>query len=88
MPASTLKIARQPNTCSISPPKSGARIGATPITSTSRDNIRAAAAPECRSRTTARATTMPTAPPKACTARKAINMEMDDDSAQPSEPAT
>ncbi len=54
------------------PPITGARIGATPTTSISTEKNRAIAAPENRSRTAARAITIPVAAPSACTALAAI----------------
>src|SRR2546430_2593401 len=51
------------------PPMLGATTGATPKTRTSREKYAAAAAPLCRSRTTARATTMLTPPAMPCASR-------------------
>ena len=60
-------------TASSCPPASGARIGASPVTSISDENSRTAAAPECRSRTTAREITIPPAPASPWTKRRAIS---------------
>ena len=65
------------------PPIEGARIGAAPITSISRDIRMAAAWPSARSRTTARGITMLAEPPKAATARKTASQAIDGASAQP-----
>ena len=67
---------RQSVTCSSSPPTSGARIGARPLTSMSRAKKRAAATPVCRSRTIARAMTMPAAPAAPWTTRKPSSSQM------------
>jgi hypothetical protein len=76
MAASTTKIPRQSVTCSNWPPTSGARIGASPPTSMSKAKKRAAATPVCRSRTTARAMTMPAAPAAPWMSRKASSAQM------------
>ncbi|MOA30626.1 hypothetical protein D3C78_1517300 [compost metagenome] len=67
------KIDCQPEIPSSTPPASGARIGASPITSISCENARAAPIGSHRSRTTARDTTIPAQPPSAWTKRAAIS---------------
>ena len=67
----------------MAPPIVGARTGATPITSTSRDIMMAAAWPSLRSRTTARAITMPAEAPNAAVARKIASNVRLGASAQP-----
>ena len=73
MPASTRKTPRQSVTCSSWAPSTGARIGAAPLTRISSANIRAASVPPARSRTTARAMTIPAAPARPCASRIAIS---------------
>jgi hypothetical protein len=65
--------ARQPKLSISTLPVSGARIGDTLNTSISSDISRAASLPVCRSRTTARGTTMPAQAPRPCTKRSAIS---------------
>ena len=64
-------------------PSTGARIGAAPITSDSRDSSTAAAWPSARSRTIARGITMPADAPIAASARKAASHWIDGANAQP-----
>ena len=64
-------------------PMVGARIGAAPITSDSRDSSTAAAWPSARSRTIARGMTMPAEAPMAARARNVASHWMDGASAQP-----
>ena len=68
--------ARQPKPSMMKLPVSGARIGETENTSMSIDISLAASLPVCRSRTTARGTTMPGLAPKPCRTRKAISHSM------------
>ena len=68
---STTKTPRHEVQVSTAPPMVGARMGATPTTSISRENSRAAASPENRSRTTAMATTEAAAAPSPCNTRSA-----------------
>ncbi len=72
-----MKIDGQPNVASNAPPATGARIGARPITSISCENTLALVIGSQRSRTTARATTMPAQPPSACTKRTPISQSID-----------
>ncbi len=79
----------------ITPPMVGARIGARPITSISRDISRATAYPENRSRTTAMATTEIAAPAKPWSTRTVASTSMvgasaasTEASAWPTRPAT
>ena len=58
-------------------------MGDTLKTSISSDISRAASMPVCRSRTTARGTTMPAQAPRPCTKRSAISVSMSVASAQP-----
>ncbi len=67
------------------PPIEGARIGAAPITSISRDIRMAAACPSARSRTTARGITMLAEAAKAETARKPASQAIEGASAQPTQ---
>ena len=68
-----MKIPSHDVSASSCPPSTGARIGASPVTSISDENSRTAAAPVCRSRTTARAITIPPAPARPWTKRSAIS---------------
>ncbi|MCY1243197.1 hypothetical protein D9M68_592220 [compost metagenome] len=72
--ASTQNIVRQPAAARIAPPMTGARIGASPITSISDENARADSWASSRSRITARAITMPAQPPSACRKRHSISV--------------
>ena len=74
---------RQPATAITPLPTSGAKMGETLNTSISSDISRAASAPVCRSRTTARGITMPAAAPKPCKKRIATSVSMLLASAQP-----
>jgi hypothetical protein len=74
---------RQSANASTALPTVGARIGAAPITSDSRDISTAAAWPSARSRTTARGITMPADAPIADSARNAASQPMVGASAQP-----
>ena len=65
----------------------GARIGARPLTSISSEKKRAAATPECMSRTIARAITIPAAPAMPCTKRSTTSARMVGASAQSSDAA-
>ena len=65
-PASRTNTPRHVVTRSTWPPITGARIGARPLTSISSEKKRAAATPECMSRTIARAITIPAAPATPC----------------------
>lgn len=67
------KIDCQPDRLSSNPPPSGARIGASPITSISCEKALAAATGSQRSRTTAREITIPAQPPSAWTKRAPIS---------------
>ncbi len=69
-----MKIPSHELIASSCPPTSGARIGASPVTSISDENSRTARAPECRSRTTAREITIPPAPASPWMKRSAISM--------------
>ena len=59
------------------PPTSGANTGATPVTSISSANTRAAAVPRNRSRTTARAMTTPAPPSDPWMNRSAMRMPIE-----------
>lgn len=63
------------------PPNIGASTGASAITDEMIDISRAAWRPEYRSRTTARDSTTPPAPPKACRTRAPISISTDVDMA-------
>ncbi|GAA3615622.1 hypothetical protein GCM10023079_01000 [Streptomyces chitinivorans] len=71
--ASAQKTPRQPKVPATVPPSSGATIGARPPSAIRMPNSRAAAPPSATSDTTARPTTMPAAPLKPVTKRRAIN---------------
>src|SRR5207237_10805545 len=74
--ASTKKIqCHEPLTRS-QPPASGARIGATPMTSIMSDSTRADWMASKRSRITARMTTMPAEPPSAWAKRSSTKLSM------------
>jgi hypothetical protein len=88
MTASATKIPRHDPSSSSCAPSTGARIGATPMMSISEENTRTAEAPECRSRTTACATTMPAAPPKPCTKRSAVSVRTSGATAHSSDATT
>ena len=77
MTASTTNWPRQSANRAIWAPASGARIGARPVTSTMSENTRAASAPSNRSRTIARAITIPAAPARPCSSRSAMSAQMD-----------
>ena len=79
--ASATKITRQEPSASTPPPISGAKIGATLLNITSVANMRAAVAPSNRSRTTARAITIPAAPASPWRNRTTINAQIDGASA-------
>ena len=81
-PTSVKKTERQPKPVCSTPPTSGASTGASAITAPISDNSRPARAPEYRSRTMARASTMPPEPPSACSARAAISISIEVESAQ------
>ena len=85
--AVTQKIACQFAVARMKPPSVGARIGATPITSISRDISRAASWPVARSRTIARGMTMLADPPSAATKRQTASQPRSGASAQPTEAA-
>ena len=74
--ASTTKIPRQDITRSAWPPTSGAKTGAVPITSISSEKTFAASSPLYRSRTIARAITMPTAPAMPWKSRRTISVQI------------
>lgn len=76
MTVSTTKTPRQSVTRRIWPPISGAMTGATPETSIRVEKKRAIASPSYRSRTTARAITIPAEPARPWTSRKAIRVSM------------
>jgi hypothetical protein len=76
---------RQDVTSSTSPPMLGARIGASPMTSISRDMIRATATPANRSRTIAIATTDIAAPERPCSTRTVASTAMVGATAQSTE---
>ncbi len=83
--ASTQKIqCHEPFTRS-QPPASGARIGATPMTSIMSDSTRADCRASNRSRITARITTMPAEPPSAWAKRSSAKLSMLWASAQPAD---
>ena len=83
--ASTQKIqCHEPFTRS-KPPASGARIGATPMTSIMSDSTRADCRASNRSRITARITTMPAEPPSAWAKRSSAKLSMLWASAQPAD---
>ena len=65
----------------------GAMIGANPKTITSREKKRAASAPAKRSRTIARATTMPAAPATPCRSRTAESVHTSLHRAHPTDDA-
>ena len=69
------------------PPRIGASVGARPVTSSSSEKTRAAAAPDRRSRTTARAITIPAAPAKPWTRRSATSTEIEGATAHASDAA-
>ena len=69
MPARVRKIPRHDVTRRISAPIWGAKIGPKPVTSMRVEKNRAAIAPSKRSRTMARAITIPAAPPRPCKKR-------------------
>ena len=73
MPATTHSSPRQPIEPASRLPASGATTGATPPTSISRLNARAASRPVVRSETIARARTIPAAPLIPCTSRAATS---------------
>lgn len=72
-PVSTTKMPRQSVTRSTWPPMSGAMIGATPDISIRVEKNRAISTPSYRSRTTARAMTMPAAPARPWSSRKPMS---------------
>jgi hypothetical protein len=76
MTASTANTPRQVVKCSSWAPAIGATIGAVPLTMSSRAKNRASSSPSYRSRTMARAMTMPAAPAKPWTRRSASNAQM------------
>ena len=80
----TANTPRHEVTVSTWPPSTGARIGASPLMSMSSEKKRAAAAPECVSRTIARATTISAAP---CTKRRTTSTTIDGASAHSSDAA-
>ena len=82
------KVSRQPPKPSRALPSNGARIGARPMISIIKDNIRAVSVWPKRSRTTARETTPPAQAPTAWTNRAAIRIPGDTASAQATEAAT
>ncbi len=65
----------------------GARIGARPLTSISSEKKRAAATPECMSRTIARAITIPAAPAMPCAKRSTTSARIVGASAHSSDAA-
>ncbi|SCD73935.1 hypothetical protein GA0115246_105383 [Streptomyces sp. SolWspMP-sol7th] len=69
----TRKMPRQSVKRRICPPMSGATIGATPEMSMSVEKNRAIASPSYRSRTTARAMTIPAAPARPWIRRKTMS---------------
>lgn len=73
MTARTWKTPRQSVIRRIWPPMSGAMIGATPEISIRVEKNRAISTPSYRSRTTARAITMPAAPAKPWSSRKVMS---------------
>ncbi len=83
--ASAQKIARQPIAAATQPPNSGARMGATPITSISRPISRTGSTWSARSRTTARATTIPAQAPSAWSRRSAESSAIVAATAHPAE---
>jgi hypothetical protein len=74
---SATKMPRQDVHRSNWPPSTGASTGANPVISNSIEKYLAAAAPVCRSRTTAAATTMPVAPPMPCNNRRTTSSQID-----------
>ena len=87
-PASAQKIARHEKKTRIWPPMDGARIGARPVTRMRSEKNRAASRSSKRSRTTARAITMPAHPPSAWAKRQATRASMERAEAQPAEAST
>jgi hypothetical protein len=85
--ARTTNTPRHDVTVSTWPPSTGARIGAAPLTSMSSEKNRAASRPEYRSRTTARAITMPAAPASPWTKRSTTSAYTDGASAHSSDAA-
>ena len=81
------KIMRQSPAASAVLPASGARMGATLMTSINVAMSCAASGPVYRSRTTARAMTMPEAAPNPCKARAAISQPMSGANAAPTAPS-
>lgn len=76
MTVRTAKTPRQSVARRIWPPISGAMTGATPETSIRVEKKRAIASPSYRSRTTARAITIPAEPARPCTTRTAMRVSM------------
>ena len=87
MAASTMNTPRQEVTSSTWPPMSGAHTGMTPVIPVSRANMRAATVPPLRSRTIARAMTIPAPPAMPCTSRTATSTPTDGDAAHSTEDA-
>lgn len=74
-PTCIQKIARHPSPSTMRPPAMGDTIGATPMTAVMKDSATAACSGSCVSRTIARAATVPTLAPSACTSRAPMSQD-------------